>query len=79
MMRGREEALMSQLDTLLPYVSINRLFDSRNTDALVAGSGIEFPLFRNYADRIFEYCVKTNWGKNITNTPMRIVTTFKLC
>jgi thioester reductase-like protein len=63
LMRGREEALMSQLDTLLPYVSINRLFDSRNADALLAKSGIEFPLFRDYADRIFEYCVKTNWGK----------------
>lgn len=63
-MRGREDALMSQLDTLLPYVTVNRLFDSANADALLAGSGIEFPLFRNYSDRIFEYCVKTNWGKN---------------
>lgn len=64
-MRGREEALMGQLDTLLPYVSINRLFDSKNTDALLRASGIEFPLFRNYADKIFEYCIKTNWGKNL--------------
>jgi thioester reductase-like protein len=63
LMRGREEALMSQLDTLLPYVSINRLFDSRNADGPLANSGIEFPLFRDYADRIFEYCVRTNWGK----------------
>jgi thioester reductase-like protein len=65
-MRGREDTLMSQLDTLLPYVSINRLFDSKNTDALLAESGITFPRFRNYADRIFEYCVKTNWGKTRT-------------
>jgi thioester reductase-like protein len=63
-MRGREDALMAQLDTLLPYVSVNRLFDSRNTDTLLAGSGIAFPRFTDYADRIFEYCVKTNWGKN---------------
>lgn len=62
-MRGREEALMSQLDTLLPYVTVNRLFDSTNTDALLEGSGIVFPLFRDYSDRIFEYCLKTNWGK----------------
>ena len=64
-MRGREEALMAQLDTLLPYVSINRLFDSTNTDSLLGGSGIDFPLFASYADRIFGYCVKTNWGKNL--------------
>ncbi len=62
-MRGREEAMMSQLDTLLPYVSIDRLFDSRNADTLLAKSNITFPRFADYADRIFEYCIKTQWGK----------------
>ncbi len=62
--RGREEALLSQLDTLLPYVSVNRLFNSDNTDQLLRGSGLEFPRFEDYADRIFGYCVKSNWGKN---------------
>jgi thioester reductase-like protein len=61
--RGREEALLGQLDTLLPYVSIDRLFDSRNTEALLAGSGITFPRFSTYAEKIFAYCLKTNWGK----------------
>jgi thioester reductase-like protein len=63
-MRGREDALMSQLDTLLPYVTVNRLFDSANADKLLDGSGIELPLFKNYSDKIFGYCVETNWGKN---------------
>jgi thioester reductase-like protein len=63
-MRGREDALMSQLDTLLPYVTVNRLFDSANADKLLEGSGIEFPRFKDYSDKILEYCVKTNWGKN---------------
>lgn len=63
-MRGREDALMSQLDTLLPYVTVNRLFDSANADELLKNSGIEFPVFKNYSDKIFDYCVKTNWGKN---------------
>ncbi len=62
--RGREEALLSQLDTLLPYVGIDRLFDSRNTDRLVRGSGIEFPRFDTYVERILAYCLKTNWGKS---------------
>ena len=61
--RGREEALLAQLDTLLPYVSIDRLFDSRNTDALLRGSGITFPGFSAYAEKIFAYCLKTRWGK----------------
>ena len=62
--RGREEALLAQLDTLLPYVSVNRLFNSQNTDRLLEGSGIKFPMFGSYADRILRYCVETNWGKN---------------
>lgn len=65
LMRGREEAFMAQLDTLLPYVSVNRLFNSANTDRLLAGSGLKFPRFIDYAERIFEYCVKTNWGKAV--------------
>jgi nucleoside-diphosphate-sugar epimerase len=61
--RGREKALTSQLGTLLPYISIDRLFDSRNTDTLLRGSGIRFPLFKKYAGQIFEYCLRSNWGK----------------
>ncbi len=61
--RGREEALLGQLDTLLPYISIDRLFDSRNTDALLEGSGIAFPPFSSYAEKIFAYCLRTRWGK----------------
>ena len=62
-MTGREDALMGQLDTLLPYVSVDRLFDSREADALLEGSGIVFPRFVEYSERIFEYCVRTKWGK----------------
>ncbi|HXX62720.1 MAG TPA: SDR family oxidoreductase [Bacteroidota bacterium] len=61
--RGREEALMAQLNTLLPYISINRLFDSRTADTLLEGSGIRFPAYNDYAERILSYCLKTNWGK----------------
>lgn len=62
-MRGMAEVLMGQIDTLLPYVSIDRLFDSSNTDAALQGSGIVFPRFAEYAERILDYCVRSNWGK----------------
>lgn len=61
--RGREDALLSQLDTLLPYVSIDRLFDSKNTDQLLQGSGIRFPPYSEYSGKILDYCIRTNWGK----------------
>jgi nucleoside-diphosphate-sugar epimerase len=61
--RGRERALMTQLDSLLPYTGIDRLFDSRNTDRMLEGSDIRFPMFRTYADHIFAYCLEARWGK----------------
>ena len=60
---GREAAFLNQLDTLLPYISVDRLFDSATTDALLEGSGIAFPDFRDYAENIFGYCITTRWGK----------------
>ncbi len=73
-MQGRALALMLQLDTLLPYISIDRLFDSRNADALLTGSGITFPRYAEYADKILDYCVRTNWGKRPpdNNQPQQI-------
>jgi len=60
---GSERTLLDQLDTLLPYISVDRLFDSRTTDGLLRESAITFPRFSDYADAIFGYCVKTRWGK----------------
>jgi thioester reductase-like protein len=62
----RTEALFAQLDTLLPYVSVNRLFDSRTTNAFLEGSSIVFPRFSTYAENIFAYCLATRWGKEMT-------------
>ena len=61
---SRGGTLLTQLDTLMPYVTVNRLFDSRTTDGLLQGSGIVCPRLETYADRIFKYCLDTNWGKN---------------
>lgn len=65
MTRGRTgaSALREQLEALVPYVTVNRLFDGATTDRLLEGSGIVFPRFDGYAERMLEYCVKTNWGK----------------
>jgi thioester reductase-like protein len=56
-------ALLKQLETLVPYVTVNRLFDTTTTERLLKGSGITFPLFSEYAERMLGYCVATNWGK----------------
>jgi thioester reductase-like protein len=62
-MRGRERAIMAQLGSLLPYIGIDRIFDSANTERLLEGSGLAFPLFGDYAEMILNYCLRSNWGK----------------
>jgi thioester reductase-like protein len=52
-----------QLETLMPYVTVNRLFDASTTEGLTKGSGITFPRFSEYAETILGYCVATHWGK----------------
>jgi hypothetical protein len=62
-MPGRERALMSQMGSLLPYIGLDRIFDSTNTDRLLEGSGLAFPLFGDYAEVVLGYCLRSNWGK----------------
>lgn len=56
-------ALVGQLQALLPYVTVNRLFDASTTEDLLKGSGLAFPRFEEYGERILKYCVATAWGK----------------
>jgi len=63
-MRGRQQEIMKQLDALLPYIGVERRFDTRNADAMMNASGIRLPLFREYSEQIFAYCLDSNWGKN---------------
>jgi hypothetical protein len=54
---------MKQMDRLFDYLTLDRLFDTTNTDAFLEGSGIHFPLYETYADNILGYCLASNWGK----------------
>ncbi|HUI64223.1 MAG TPA: SDR family oxidoreductase, partial [Bacteroidota bacterium] len=41
----RMKAVFAQLDALFPYVTVNRLFDSRNADEFLRHSGVALPPF----------------------------------
>ena len=55
--------VLKQLEALIPYVTVNRLFDAATTEGLLKESGLTFPRFSEYAERMLGYCVSTNWGK----------------
>jgi thioester reductase-like protein len=46
-----------------PYISLNRLFDTANTERVLEGTNIFVPPYRDYFEKILKYGIKTNWGK----------------
>lgn len=59
----RQRAILTQLGSLLPYIGIDRLFDSTNTDLFLARTGPELPAFADYAPALLDYCLQSNWGR----------------
>jgi thioester reductase-like protein len=60
---GRERVLLAQADALLPYVTVNRLFSTTNLDRALEKSGLRFPDFAQYGEKVLAYAVRTKWGK----------------
>jgi thioester reductase-like protein len=56
--------LFKQVFPYIPYMTANPRFDMSETENLLHGSVGPAPLFSSYAERVFSYCVETNWGKN---------------
>ena len=48
-----------------PYICFKRAFDNSNTTAALTNTNIHPPLFDNYYNNISDYCVKSDWGKNL--------------
>lgn len=48
----------------LPYLGTRgRIFDNRETEALLLESGLVCPRFQDYGSRLFQFCRKSHWGK----------------
>lgn len=54
-----------------PYFATNLEYDTRQAEQLLKPVGICAPPVRNFFDRLFRYCVETDWGKHApTATPV---------
>ena len=59
------DTLMNKGALYLPYF-MNRLrFDNRNAQAILEKHGLEPPKVEDYFARIFQFCIDTDWGKNL--------------
>ncbi|MEX1137716.1 MAG: SDR family oxidoreductase [Bacteroidota bacterium] len=62
---SRNRKMAQAMELFEPYLFIDRCFDTTNTEAALAGSGISVPRFEAYADAIVAYALATNWGKRM--------------
>lgn len=61
--RGEVRWMVETGEYYVPYFSHNPRFDDHGTRELLAGSGIKAPCVLDYAERLFRYCVESNWGQ----------------
>lgn len=60
---GRVRPIVRSLRYFVPYLTANPRFDTRETIALLAGSGIEVPDLRAYVRRLLRFGVASDWGR----------------
>jgi nucleoside-diphosphate-sugar epimerase len=50
-------------EVYVPYFCGNPLFDTTNTRELLASTEVSVPRVSDYLERLFKYCVDTDWGR----------------
>jgi len=63
--RGRVRRMLELIRVFEPYIGAHRLFNDRNTQRALLGSGISVPWFGDYLERLLNYCLQTNWGRQV--------------
>jgi len=57
----------------IPYMLGNPQFENIETRRALAGCLEEPPLFGSYAEKLFQYCLETNWGKVPWTNPRNLL------
>lgn len=60
---GRKAELYARMGLLFGYATVSRLFDTSNTARVLRHSGLQFPKYESYADKILHFCLLTDWGR----------------
>lgn len=61
----------------VPYMVKNPQFDTSLTIKDLDGTLDQPPLFAQYAERVFKYCIDTNWGRHPWTNPNNLGTWFQ--
>ena len=57
----------------IPYMLGNPQFENIETRRALSGYLDEPPLFGSYAEKLFQYCLETNWGKDPWTNPRNLL------
>lgn len=68
LINNRERRTIEALKEYMPYLEINKFFDTTNTSAILQGTDITPPHFEQYYKPLLQYCLLTNWGKQESNS-----------
>ncbi|MCC7174853.1 MAG: SDR family oxidoreductase [Bryobacterales bacterium] len=60
---GRRRRILRNGALYRPYLSMQLEFDTTQADALLAPAGIQPPRVMDYLERLFAYCLETDWGR----------------
>jgi hypothetical protein len=59
---GNRIPLLNQILPFIPYMISNPRFDTKMTLDKFGSNGLP-PLFENYAETIFKFCIESRWGR----------------
>lgn len=60
--------ILRQVLPFFPYMIRNPRFDTQRTERDLSGILSPPPLFKDYAENVFKYCLDTNWGREVSAT-----------
>ena len=60
---GRKRRVLIDGRAYRDYFSMRMQFDTTNAERLLSPAGIDPPLVMDYLDRLFHYCVASEWGR----------------
>lgn len=68
-LRGRKRRVLRDGRAYRDYFTMKMQFDTSNAERLLAPAGVRPPPVLDYLDRLFHYCVASDWGRKPVSAP----------
>jgi long-chain acyl-CoA synthetase len=66
---GRKRRVLVDGSAYRDYFTMRMQFDTTNAERLLGPAGVKPPPVMDYLDRLFNYCVASEWGRKAVATP----------